>query len=78
MKVIELWPIETECWACGVHLVGPEHAIPIWEDLVLPNEWSGEWGGVPACLRCFEAQGVLSGPVQVRSFLAAVQSVEAR
>ena len=69
VKVIDLWPVETDCWACGKHLIGNEFSIPIYEDLVLPNSWQGEWGGVEACPSCFDLQQTLTVPMTVKAFL---------
>jgi len=61
--VISLWPIESNCGACGVRLVNAKHGIPVYEDLVLPNNWGGNWGGNDACLACYEVQQTLVAPV---------------
>lgn len=60
--VIELWPRWAECWACGADT--PCHwGLPL-DDTgqLVPNEYEGEWAGVPACKECYEAhaQGLLT------------------
>jgi hypothetical protein len=54
---------ETTCWVCGEDSTLDNCGIPVYEDFVLPNDWQGEWGGVPSCRRCFEKQGKLSKPM---------------
>lgn len=62
IEVVELWPRWAECWACGADT--PCHwGLPIDTCAVLvPNDYEGEWGGVPACRECYEAhaQGILT------------------
>lgn len=79
--VIRMWPRDTECRLCGVPLVEPRYGVPMYEDLVLPNDtshihfgdyirgWDGEWGGFDACERCYEAQGRLIAPMTEAEFL---------
>lgn len=66
VQVINLWPIIAECVVCG----NDSHAsgIPMYEDFILPNDWSGEWGGQPACDRCRERQGKLTEPTTLYEF----------
>ena len=67
--VINLTPCDAECWVCGGWIADLEFGIPIYEDRVLPNSWQGDWGGVPACERCFEAQQKLQASVTARGLL---------
>jgi hypothetical protein len=69
VHVIDLWPIESNCGACGTRLVNARHGIPVYEDLVLPNDWQGEWGGNDACLPCYAAQQALAEPVTRRQLV---------
>lgn len=64
--IIDLWSPLVDCHICNE----PAHkkGIPIYEGLVLPDNWDGEWGGVPACDACFEKQQRLSGPVTFHQF----------
>ncbi len=57
-----------ECQICGEHLPHIGQGVPMHEDLVLPNDWSGEWAGFDACLPCFEAQATLTAPMPVWDF----------
>ncbi len=47
-----------ECHICGD--VAANCGIPMYEDMVLPNDWSGEWYGQPACQQCFELQETIT------------------
>ena len=68
--VIRMQALPADCWACGGDASGLEHGIPIYEDLILPNDWPGEWGGAPACRSCFDRQSELTEPTTVAEFLA--------
>lgn len=74
IEIIELWPAgaASECIVCGDD--SGRCGIPVYEDLVLPNWWPGEWGGAPACYRCQEFQGRLAWPID----LATLQGLVAR
>jgi hypothetical protein len=53
--VIDLTPRPlTDCAACGVECIS-EQGLPVDDngDFV-DNDFAGEWGGVPACRRCFD------------------------
>lgn len=55
IRVIELFPHEIDCYVCGELCDPREHlAIPIYEDEIVPDNWDGEWGGVPVCRECYE------------------------
>jgi hypothetical protein len=51
--LIELWPAWTECTICGEECLH-RYGLAIYEDLVVPDHYEGEWGGAPACLACYE------------------------
>lgn len=68
--VVNLWPPESERWGCGTRLVAPCYGVPVYEDLILPNDFEGEWGGFDACARCFWLQGRMTEPVSLREFKA--------
>lgn len=46
-----------DCCICGREVViysfQPNYAIAMYEDLPVPNEWEGEWGGFTACKDCW-------------------------
>ena len=50
--VINLWPFVTNCGICDVDTVG-EFSVPIYEDEIMPDDYDGEWGGMPVCPKCF-------------------------
>lgn len=54
---------ESECAVCGVDLVSPRFGVPMLDGYVLPNTWTGIWGGFDACEDCYEAQQALVEPV---------------
>jgi hypothetical protein len=56
------------CWACGRDATGTRKGIPVYEDMILPNDWEGEWGGVPACELCFALQSSLAHPIPLNEF----------
>lgn len=75
--IINLFPRETECIVCEAPLSDCRQGVPVYEDLLLPNEWTGDWGGFDACQRCFEIQGKLTEPTplaEVRAKLIAESS----
>ena len=61
MTIVELWPIEADCFVCSDHIIGPSFGIPVYEGEVLPDNDPGEWGGVAVCEPCFDStNGCLS------------------
>jgi hypothetical protein len=64
-----------DCWVCGGNASGWALGIPVYEGLVLPNNWSKEWGGVPACPPCFIAQERLAEPMEKSEFRKLVNQV---
>ncbi len=50
---------EDRCCICGM-LTSTRQGVPMYEDIVLPNDWDGEWYGRTACLPCFELQGEIT------------------
>lgn len=53
IHLIELWPHWTECTICGADCL-LEFGLAIYEDLIVPDHYEGEWGGAPACKKCFD------------------------
>lgn len=43
--------------------------IPMWNGMVLPNDWAGDWVGFTACPRCFYEQHQLTRPMEVCDFM---------
>lgn len=61
--VIKLYPRETECIVCEAPLSDCLQGVPIYEDLLLHNDYDGDWGGFDACPRCFAFQNALTEPM---------------
>lgn len=53
MVVINMQEPWTECTVCGADTL-EGWGLPIWNGLIVANDWPGEWGGVPACESCWE------------------------
>jgi len=61
--VIHLWPPEMFCGVCDAPVFGlGGFGVPMWEGMVLPNDWPDEWGGFPACRPCYDWQQTLTKP----------------
>lgn len=60
--VIDMQDRAADCVRCGL-LANPQLGIPVYEDVAVPNDWTGEWFGAPACDECFDWQGKLTHPV---------------
>lgn len=71
---IRLYPRETECICCGDLLVDCRQGVPMYEGMVLPNDWEGEWYGFDSCSDCFEAQGRLTRPVYAGDLAAVAKN----
>lgn len=52
ITVINLTPAGIDCHVCGAEDAAG-FGIPIYEDAIVPDDYEGEWGGVPVCRRCF-------------------------
>lgn len=53
---IRLDPRDVDCVLCGTHLtegVDKIQGLPMYEGEVVPDDWSGEWGGFDVCETCF-------------------------
>lgn len=65
--VVNLWQLGVvDCHLCDKPSLNK--GIPVYEDYVLPNDWDGEWGGVPACDCCFDKQQKLVKPALFEEF----------
>ncbi len=71
--VIRLDAPHGECQVCGEFLPHCHFGLPMFEDLVLHNGWSGEWAGFDACEPCFRAQVKLTEPMPIWEFREARQ-----
>jgi len=61
------------CFGCGGDATGLNHGIPVYEDLVLHNDYQGELGGAPACQDCFDVQSKMAKPMTRAAFLRDVR-----
>ena len=52
IRVIELWPIFCDCHLCDQATLDSQ-GIAVYEDLILPDDYTGEWFGAPVCLKCW-------------------------
>lgn len=68
--VINMWPHESECFVCGAWLIDCRQGVPCYEDIVLPNDWSGEWFGHDACVGCYNIQQLITEPLTRHQFMA--------
>lgn len=50
--VIDLWPVVCDCTICGAE-TSDKFGIAVYEDVIVPDNYEGEWGGAPVCARCF-------------------------
>lgn len=66
--VLNMQSLPADCWACGENASGRQCGIPVYEDMILPNDWQGEWGGAPACRECFLLQSTLIEPMARAKF----------
>jgi hypothetical protein len=53
ISVIRLDEPTCDCWVCGQETY-LDFGLAVYEDLILPNGWKGEWFGVTVCKRCYE------------------------
>lgn len=43
----------TDCHICGEPTLA-KWGVPTWNGSIVANDWPGDWGGVPACEKCWE------------------------
>lgn len=68
MLVIDLnFNRRLECHICNSPTSG-KFGVPMYEDMVLPNNWLGEWFGQTVCEVCFLAQNKLQKPINQNKF----------
>ncbi len=57
VQVIYLQSFDIECRVCdrpwSYSPGGRSFAIPIYEGDIVPDGYTGEWGGAPVCPRCY-------------------------
>ena len=74
VTVIDMGVPWADCCICGEPSL--QMGIPVFEDLVLPNDYEGEWGGRPACPECFAAQSKLVEPMEFHKFRRLVREAK--
>ena len=52
--IIDLNPRWAECWLCGTE-TPCRWGLPVFNADLVSNDFTGEWGGVPACRECHDA-----------------------
>lgn len=52
VTVIYLHPPEADCWICDERCLC-QQGVARYEDMIVPDDYEGEWGGAPVCLTCF-------------------------
>lgn len=75
MLIINLNKHYVDCYVCSKPTI-PKYGIPMYEDIVLPNDWDGEWFGQTVCRRCFSIQEQLKKPVCMDKLLDSRQETE--
>ena len=50
--VINLWEPEAECFVCDT-VTTLRQGIARYEDMIVPEDYEGEWGGAAVCKRCY-------------------------
>lgn len=52
ITVINLNPHDVKCHLCDA-ACEYRQGVPIYEGMIVPDDYQGEWGGVPTCQRCY-------------------------
>lgn len=53
ITIIRLDEPTADCWVCGKETY-LDFGLAVYEDLILPNDWNGEWFGATVCRNCYE------------------------
>lgn len=67
--VIRLDPRESNCIICNVYIRDCHKGVPMYEGMILHNDYEGEWAGFDACDECYLLQCSLTAPVSRTQFL---------
>lgn len=54
VTIIDMNERWTDCWNCGAPTLS-RWGLPIYNGDLVSNAWKGDWGGVPACEKCYLA-----------------------
>jgi len=52
VKMVDLWGLEVDCILCGT-TNSDSLFLPMYEGQVVPNDYEGEWAGMPVCRTCY-------------------------
>jgi hypothetical protein len=64
ITVISLWEPWAECCVCE-RVCGLEFGLAMYEDEIVPDDYTGEWGGRPCCALCYEInRGHVGRPIE--------------
>lgn len=53
ITIIDMWEPTADCFVCGQETY-LDFGLAVYEDEILPNNWTGEWFGATVCPRCYE------------------------
>lgn len=70
----EFWLPMDLCCVCGLEVI-MDFGLPCYEGDIVPNDWTGEWGGFCACQQCYEAFRDIKEPL---SLVEAKKMIESR
>lgn len=63
ITVIDMNIIPCQCGICDVQWEearsAPMFGVARYEDLIVPDNYQGEWGGMQVCKQCFDAERAL-------------------
>lgn len=52
VEIINLSQHWCDCHICGAPTI-VAWGVPVWNGMIVANDWPGEWGGVSVCHSCF-------------------------
>lgn len=76
IRIIELFPMTDFCCVCGDEVV-VECGLAMYEDLIVPEDWPGEWGGFTACRQCYGRFTGIKVPLSVHEARKMLPQAEA-
>lgn len=71
ITVIDLSPHFDKCCVCDEE-VQMQYGLAMYEDLLVPDDWPGEWGGFTACKRCYDTFTGIKEPITIQLARAAI------
>ena len=82
INVIDLQGYDIDCAVCGQGWSysprAPHYGIPVYEDEILPDDDTGEWGGQPVCPRCYFIVRGMQDTIKGRLLIDTVKQVAIR